>query len=174
MYQNEYQHYQDSSGPYPKRSRGDRTRQQHQNQVGYQYGGFQPPNNYPVHQQMYTRDQDYGTHPSQMTRYSEHIYEQQGYQLDEPTNPALSSSGSGLMRDADAHGPSPSGPLQSRPSRKIQLFIGGIPPSVTESKFILTLENFKGFFENYGPTSECRMVIDKVSRNLSQLTRRAT
>jgi hypothetical protein len=173
MYHNEYQYYQDSSGAYPKRSRGDRTRQ-HQQPTGYQYGGFQPPNNYPMQQQqMYARDQEYATQPQPMARYSEQIYESNNYQLDDVNNSGLASNGGGTsMRDSETNGPPAAGGLQPRPSRKIQLFIGGIPPSVTESNRTLTSEMFKGFFESYGPMSECRMVIDKVSRKLSHLSDR--
>lgn len=111
MYQNDYISYPDSQGGYPKRTRGEKGRQ---NQ-GYHQGNHGQYNQYQgqPYQQSHGREQEFANHSSHNYKYDEADAGAEQYATD---------SQYGEQNSA-------------KPPRKIQLFIGGIPPSVTESSF---------------------------------------
>lgn len=110
MYQNDYISYQDTQGAYPKRNRGDKGRQYQ----GYYQGNNHQYNPYQsqAHQSTNGREQEFGNSFSH------------NYKYDEPD----------AVSDTHLHDSQYGEQNQQKPPRKIQLFIGGIPPSVTESK----------------------------------------
>lgn len=47
--------------------------------------------------------------------------------------------------------------------KKVQLFIGGVSPQVSDSSLRGDIEEFRNFFETYGPLAECRLMLDKTT-----------
>lgn len=43
--------------------------------------------------------------------------------------------------------------------KRIQIFVGGVSPQVNQSMF-------ETFFKSFGPMTECRLVVDKLTRRL--------
>lgn len=133
MHYNNYAPYQEPMGGYSKRGRGERSRY---HQTGY---GHNPGQNYPQYQnqsQGYNREPDYHNQQHQQQpqsyRYEEDMPENNGY-------------------GDQTYGDQASENDQQKPPRKIQLFIGGIPPNVNESNFLLLHRNVQKLLPELRP-----------------------
>jgi len=135
MHYNNYAPYQEPMGGYSKRGRGERSRY---HQTGY---GHNPGQNYPQYQ---NQSQGYNREPDYHNQQHQHQPQPQSYRYEEdmPENNGYGDQ---------TYGDQASEKDQQKPPRKIQLFIGGIPPNVNESNFLLLHRNVQKLLRELRP-----------------------
>lgn len=117
MHYNTYSPYQETGGSYPRRGRGERSRQQ---PPADNHNPSQHYGQYPLHSQPYSREPEYhNPQQPQGYRYDEEVMEPNDYAEQDYSDQFGENS-------------------QQKHVRKIQLFIGGIPPNINESTHLLT------------------------------------